>query len=157
MGQGGLSKNSREISPTTGEATAACGISILLVDIKSADGRNQNMTAPRLPAGLGSLADLIEVLSPEARASYQKRRRSIHASGATLRPGKTTPLWNKLKSEILPLLKPRGEKAQLARLLGVHRQAINEYFTSETRMPDAERTLLLSEWLATRRKKSRVS
>jgi len=33
----------------------------------------------------------------------------------------------------------------------VHRQAVNEYFVSRTRMPDAERTLLLQEWLQARR------
>ena len=37
----------------------------------------------------------------------------------TLAAGTSTPLWNQLVGEVLPLLKRRGEKAQLARLLGV--------------------------------------
>lgn len=68
-----------------------------------------------------------------------------------MRPGRDTPLWNKLAAEMRPLLRKRGEKAQLARLLGLHRQAINGFFASGSRMPDAERTLLLLEWLRVRR------
>ena len=70
--------------------------------------------------------------------------------GATIRPGKDTPLWNRVVADVRPLLKKRGEKAQLARLLGLQRQAVNEYFVSSRRMPDAERTLLLLEWLQLR-------
>ena len=44
----------------------------------------------------------------------------------------------------------RAIQAQLARLLGLQRQAVNEYFVSNRRMPDAERTLLLLEWLRLR-------
>lgn len=110
-----------------------------------------------LPPALWSLADLVSMLSPDARASYRKQRRSANPGGATLRPGSATPLWNRLRAELLPLMKRRGEKAQLARLLGVHRQSINEYFVSQTRMPDAERTLLLMEWRDARRKNQRPS
>jgi len=107
--------------------------------------------------GLWPIAALVDLLSPDAQSSYRKRRRSANPGGATLRPGSNTPLWNRLRSQAAPLLKRRGEKAQLARLLGVHRQAINEYFVSETRMPDAERTLLLVEWLEARKKNQRPS
>lgn len=101
--------------------------------------------------GLWPFGALLDALPPDARASH--RRRPVNPGGATLRPGTGTPLWNRLRAEIVPHLKGRGEKAQLARLLGVHRQGINEYFVSKTRMPDAERTLLLVEWLAVRREK----
>ncbi len=111
-----------------------------------------------LPAKLQSLEDLFSMFSPEARSSARKRQGPRRRNGGTLRPGKaTTPLWNKLVVQIRPLLKRRGEKAQLARLLGIHRQGINEYFVSETRMPDAERTLLLLEWIEARRKNARPS
>ena len=100
---------------------------------------------------------LLETFSPEGRASALKRRRSGNPGGATLRPGRDTPLWNRLITDLRPFLKRRGEKAQLARLLGVHRQAVNEYFASRSRMPDAERTLLLLEWVAARRQNRRLS
>lgn len=110
------------------------------------------------PARLKPLEGLIEIFSPEARASAMKRLGPRRSSGGTLRPGAaSTPLWNSLVLKTRPLLKRRGEKAQLARLLGVHRQAINEYFVSGSRMPDAERTLLLLEWIEARRKNARPS
>ena len=94
---------------------------------------------------------MIQAFSEAGRASVRLRRRPHRTGGATLRPGTATPLWKQLAAQVRPLLKRRGEKAQLARLLGVHRQAVNEYFVSCTRMPDAERTLLLLEWLKVRR------
>lgn len=98
-----------------------------------------------------ALGRFIELFSPEARASARRCMAPRRKSGGTIRPGRDTPLWNKLAAEVRPLLKKRGEKAQLARLLGLHRQAINEFFASDSRMPDAERTLLLLEWLRVRR------
>jgi hypothetical protein len=110
-----------------------------------------------LPAKLQSLEALFAILSPEGRASARKRGLPRNPGGATLRPGTATPLWKRLVTQVRPLLKHRGDKAQLARLLGVHRQAVNEYFVSETRMPDAERTLLLLEWLEARKRSARPS
>jgi hypothetical protein len=111
-----------------------------------------------LSSKLISLGDLLSVFSTDARNSARKRMGPTRSSGGTLRPGAAaTPLWNKLVTQVRPLLKRRGEKAQLARLLGVHRQAINEYFVSGSRMPDAERTLLLQAWLEARRKNERPS
>lgn len=110
-----------------------------------------------LPPGLAFFEALFGFLSPAGRASVRLRGLPRNPGGATLRPGRETPLWNRLVTQIRPLLKRRGEKAQLARLLGVHRQAINEYFVSQSRMPDAERTLLLTEWLEARRKNQRPS
>jgi len=71
--------------------------------------------------------------------------------GVTLRPGVQTPLWNFLREEMKPFLKEHGVQARLGRLLGLHRQAVNAYFTRGSRMPDAERTLLLLAWLMARR------
>ena len=93
---------------------------------------------------------LLDSLSGTARASARRRLAPRRTGGATVRPGRDTPLWNQLVADIRPLLRVRGEKAQLARLLGLQRQAVNEYFVSNRRMPDAERTLLLLEWIQLR-------
>jgi hypothetical protein len=105
----------------------------------------------KTPPSLRPLEDLVELLTTEGRASAQRRMAPRRKAGATLHAGSATPLWNRLVEQIAPFLKKRGEKAQLARLLGAHRQAINEYFVSRKRMPDAERTLLLCEWLEIRK------
>jgi hypothetical protein len=99
-----------------------------------------------LPYSLWPLDILIKTLSPDARVSFRRRLASRRKVGAAIRVGPDTPLWNRLVEEVRPLLKMRGEKAQLARVLGVHRQAVNEYFVGRRRMPDAERVLLLLEW-----------
>jgi hypothetical protein len=113
------------------------------------------MPYSRLPPSLGAFEVLIETFSAEARASARRRRGPRRKVGGTIRPGRDTPLWNKLIDQVQPLLQRRGERAQLARLLGVHRQAVTEYFASQRRMPDAERTLLLLEWLRVRRQGKR--
>lgn len=107
---------------------------------------------PRIPAALALPMDIAELLFSTAEAmikeGIQKARKPKRRSvGATLRPGKYTPLWNTLVAEIRPHLKEHGEQAKLARILGVQRQTINTWVTSRTRMPDAERTLLLVSWL----------
>jgi len=100
---------------------------------------------------LRPFADVLHALSSVGRASARQRQAPRRKVGATIRVGADTPLWNRLVEEVRPLLKGRGEKAQLARLLGVHRQAVNEYFVSRQRMPDGERVLLLQEWLRVRK------
>jgi hypothetical protein len=104
-----------------------------------------------MTTSLDPVASLVRNFSAAGRASFRLRRAPRRKVGATLRVGPDTPLWNRLAAEVRPLLKRRGEKAQLARLLGVHRQAVNEYFVSGHRMPDGERVLLLQEWLRVRR------
>ena len=105
------------------------------------------------PLSAWPIEAVLGALSDHARASARKRMstRRPDAGGTTIRPGADTPLWNKLGENVRPLLKVRGEKAQLARLLGVHRQAVHEYFVTRSRMPDAERVLLLQEWLRVRK------
>ena len=71
--------------------------------------------------------------------------------GATVRPGSATPLWNEVMKLAQPLLGKRGEKAKLARLLGVPRQRVHEYLKSKSACPDGERTLLLLCWVAAQR------
>lgn len=70
--------------------------------------------------------------------------------GGTLRPGRQTPLWNALALAVRPHLAKYGEKAKLARLLGVAPQRVHDYFIARRAMPDAERVLLLLAWLAER-------
>lgn len=109
------------------------------------------MTAFPTPSALRPFEDLIDGLTSKGRASARALRGPRRKVGATLRAGPATPLWNQLAREVQPFLKARGEKARLAHLLGVHRQAVNEYFVSRSRMPDAERVLLLREWLQVRK------
>lgn len=98
-----------------------------------------------------SLFDLIEVAAAEMAQqgchAYKLRTNPPGQAYKTLRPGRHTPLWNELRAQLRPLLRPHGSQAQLARLLGLPRQQINAYITSGTRMPDAERTLQLLAWL----------
>ncbi len=82
-----------------------------------------------------------------ARAAEARRRHRPLRRGLTLRPGVDTPLWNELVRQILPHLRRRGGQAQLARLLGLHRQRLHECLKAGSASVDAERTLMLLGWL----------
>ena len=69
-----------------------------------------------------------------------------------MRPGAETPLWNALVKEVRAELRRRGDKVRLGRLLGLPRQRVHDFLVGHGRMPDAERTLLLMEWLVIARK-----
>lgn len=81
------------------------------------------------------------------RAAEARRRHRPRKRGLTLRPGTNTPLWNELVRQMQPHLRRRGSKAQLARLLGLHRQRLHECLRAGSASLDAERTLLLVGWL----------
>ncbi|MDI1248649.1 MAG: hypothetical protein PSV13_07165, partial [Lacunisphaera sp.] len=81
------------------------------------------------------------------RAAEARRRHRPGPRGLTLRPGAETPLWNELVRALQPHLRRRGSKAQLARLLGLHRQRVHECLKAGSASLDAERTLLLLGWL----------
>lgn len=83
-----------------------------------------------------------------ARYRYVRRRRRYRM----LRPGLDTPLWNELAAAVNVYLRRRGEKAQLARVLGVPRQRIHKILVEQSACPDAERTLLLLCWVAARQR-----
>jgi len=53
------------------------------------------------------------------------------------------------------MLRRRGDKVKLARLLGISRQRLNLLLKVRTACPDAERTLQLCEWLEHRRQSRR--
>src|SRR4051812_24535741 len=110
-----------------------------------------------MPLQLQPAAVLAEELAIAARESARRINRYVRARaragvGVTLRPGRATPRWNELVVVLRPWLQRRGEKAQLARLLGVPRQRVHDFLVGRGRMPDAERTMLLLEWLAARRR-----
>lgn len=98
--------------------------------------------------------EVIDYLGGQAvelsRAAIKRLNRKPRPYGCTLKPGLDTPTWNALVEAVRPHLNKRGEKAQLARILLVHRGRVHDYFVRRTAMPDAERTLLLLQWLALR-------
>ncbi len=102
---------------------------------------------PNAPFTLDLL--LVEAAKEIAKQSKKAFRLAKRRDGAgrTLRPGKETPLWNSLVAELQPHLAKYGAQTQLARLLGLDRQAIHSFVKGRTRMPDAERTLQLIAWL----------
>ena len=82
-----------------------------------------------------------------ARAKEARRRRQGPRPGLTLRPGPDTPLWRELVRQVRPHLRKYGAKAQLARLLGLPRQRLQDCLKAGSASLDAERTLLLLGWL----------
>ena len=102
---------------------------------------------------VGELAGaLFEAAAFTARAAARAGKRLTHPPkrGCTLRPGAGTPLWNELVRRARPHLQRRGEKAKLARILGLPRQRLQDFLKATRSTPDAERTLLLLCWLAAR-------
>lgn len=85
-----------------------------------------------------------------ARAAKGAQRLTRPRRGLTLKPGVDTPLWNELASAVKTQLARRGEKAKLARILGVPRQRVYDLINKRSALPDAERTLLLLAWLHAR-------
>jgi hypothetical protein len=93
-----------------------------------------------------------EATARVARKKYRdvRRRRGYEA----LRPGPDTPLWNELARVCAHNLTRYGDKAKLARVLGVSRQRLHVLVVSRTACADAERTLQLLAWLQARRRGS---
>ena len=110
-----------------------------------------NFVPPRLNAALQIVDPLIHTaeaaLRAARRAGTQARRKS---RGHTLRPGSGTPLWNELARAVHGHATRYGDKARLARVLGVPRQRVDDYLVAHRRQPDAEHTLQLLHWLAAR-------
>jgi hypothetical protein len=102
----------------------------------------------------GKLASLMMLAAAEMVVSALEPVRAAAASktnrGLTLRPGKSTPLWNELRAQLRPHLAGYGDQANLGRIMGLPRQRINAFITEGSQMPDAERTLQLIAWLSTR-------
>ena len=109
-----------------------------------------NSIHPRLKA----LDPVVETLIQAAReTSLQVAKlahRRPHKAHAGLQPGLDTPLWNELRGRVASHLVKRGQKALLARFLGVSRQRLHLIIKAEAAIPDAERTLLLLSWVVAR-------
>lgn len=87
--------------------------------------------------------------APHLRKVFRGHRRRAHCRR---RCGPETPLWNVLAALLRPELRTYGDKARLARYLGIPRQRLTEYLTGRSkRLPDAELTLRLLHWLAVKR------
>jgi hypothetical protein len=112
---------------------------------------------PNLPRQFRQILPLVDGLIAATHATAaatqkfrRERRRSLRYTA--LQPGPDTPLWNELAAASAIFLRRRGEKAQLARLLGVPRQRLHLLLVAKTACPDAERTLLLLHWLHSRQR-----
>jgi hypothetical protein len=107
------------------------------------------------PARLRPLLEFADILELAARETTLTLRKSYHERtrrrrGATLRPGAGTPLWNELARLAAHYVVRYGDKARLARVLGVPRQRVHEYLVSRTACPDTERALRLLAWVLAR-------
>jgi hypothetical protein len=69
----------------------------------------------------------------------------------TRRPGTQSPLWNICADLLRAELHVRGSKVRLARFLGIPKQRLNNFLKANDRLPDAELTLRLLNWLAHKR------
>ena len=112
----------------------------------------EDSLSPRLRQLLPILDLMIAVAEESAKAArktYKDAKR--RPAGATLRPGADTPLWNELAAAAEAQLVRYGDKARLARILGVPRQRVHQFVRAKSACPDAERTLLLLAWVQARR------
>ncbi|MEO6568295.1 MAG: hypothetical protein ABIO94_05990 [Opitutaceae bacterium] len=91
--------------------------------------------------------------SAEAAARFGKHAlRERRGSGyLTRRPGSESPLWNICADLLRAELHARGSKVRLARYLGIPKQRLNNFLKAKDRLPDAELTLRLLNWLAYKR------
>ena len=118
------------------------------------DDKPKSLMAVGHLKSLAPVADaLFEAAEKSARAAHAKlksvRRRHV---GAVLRPGPETPLWNELCAAVAREFRRRGEKAKLARVLGISRQRLHVLVVARAACPDAERALAMFAWLQARRR-----
>lgn len=107
---------------------------------------------PRLELPAGLALALFDAAAATARAAARAGRLVFprRQRGRILSPGAGTPLWNVLLARAAPHLRKRGNKAQLARMLGLPRQRLQDCLKARTACLDAERTLMLLCWVAAR-------
>lgn len=112
---------------------------------------NNKLGLGRFGAGAEIAAGIVESLIEASREiAAERARKAAKASKAGRAASEAAQgvLWGALADRVTPMLKRRGEKAKLARELGVTRQQIYTYFNTRMVAPDAERTLRLIVWLA---------
>ena len=113
---------------------------------------------PRSPFGtqhhIEMVASPVLAVAKLAGVAARKLRSTPRESarGSSLRPGPETPLWNALAAAAAKHLRRRGDKVRLARILGISRQRLHLLLTAKTACPDAERTLMLQDWVEARRR-----
>jgi hypothetical protein len=106
---------------------------------------------PRLKLWLevgGLLANAAEAGARRAAKALRPKRRGAYL---TRKPGAESPLWNLCAAHLQAELAPLGAKVRLARFLGIPKQRLHDYLTGRTRLPDAELTLQMLNWLAHKR------
>jgi hypothetical protein len=96
----------------------------------------------------GLLAEIAEGSAKALRKQTRPRRRGSYE---TRRPGEETLMWNACAAMLRDELKPYGSKVRLARYLGIPKQRLTDYLKGLRRMPDAETTLQMLNWLAQKR------
>jgi len=102
------------------------------------------LSSPAPPlAILDPLALALDAAATATARSAKKLARPRRRSGRALSPGPDTPLWNELASECRAYLVRYGDKARLARVLGLPRQRVHQLLVARSACPDAERTLQL--------------
>lgn len=111
----------------------------------------QKSLHPKLDLPLDLAWELTAAAVQGAREAAQQTLRRPHRRGQHLRPGLDAPLWNALAAAVLAEFRRRGDRAKLARFLGLPRQRITEMLRYRRHLPDAERTLLLLLWVQHRR------
>ena len=110
-----------------------------------------NPLHPRLRPYVEIMEWLTDAAAESARRTASKLKRRPPKRGQTLLPGVDTPLWNELVRQATPLLRKRGSKVHLARILGISRQRLHVCLKAQAGCLDDERTLLLLAWLCARR------
>lgn len=108
-----------------------------------------NSSLGRLDLPIGLILLLLESADAAVRRSVGRYKRRPPRRGLALQVGADTPLWNELVRQVVPLLRQRGSKVHLARILGLPRQRLQVCLKAKSASLDAERTLLLLAWLAT--------
>jgi len=99
----------------------------------------------------------LDAAAESMRRTAGRLKRRPPKRGLALLPGPDTPLWNELVRQVAPLLRKRGSKIHLARILGIPKQRLHVCLKARTGALDAERTLLLLAWLAARRNRRELA
>ncbi len=109
--------------------------------------------SPTLVPIISALEELVVIAAVAAREARQNRARrkpeSTDPANKALHPSSaSTPMWIELRNRLIALTAKRGQKAVLARQIGLPRQRIHKFLKEGSAMPDAERTLWLLAWVA---------
>jgi hypothetical protein len=110
---------------------------------------------PRIHPRIATVLEVSEICAKVAelgiKAAHHKLRPRRKASYVTRRPGAETPQWNVCVMLLKEELRPLGSKVRLARYLGIPKQRLNDFLTGHSRLPDAEITLSMLNWLSAKR------